>query len=59
MTQAPVWTITAKSSLHKVVHGKADGEVKVKCDGELLVEISMVLNLRYALAMCSKIEGNI
>jgi hypothetical protein len=45
MMQAPVWTIASKGSLHEVVHSKADGEVKVECDGELLVEISMVLSL--------------
>ena len=49
MLQMPVQTILAKSSLHQVVHSKVDSKVKVECDGELLVEISAVLNLWYTL----------
>ena len=46
MTQAPVRAVTPEGSLHKVVHSQTDGKVKVKCYGELLVEVATVLSLQ-------------
>ena len=46
MMPPPVRAVTPEGSLHKVVHSQTDGKVKVKCYGELLVEVGMVLNLQ-------------
>jgi hypothetical protein len=58
MMQAPVRTITAEGKLHQVMHSKADREIKVECNGELLVKILLVLNLRYDLIVLRHLKMN-